>query len=98
MGNHIKKLPGKWSAVCFYCDCCMCGSDLERVSKVREYLYLGSCRAAANFKHLEVRNPDQRALSAKSYPSNIQAEGITHIINTASGMLTKVGSKFDKWR
>mmetsp|Transcript_12630 Transcript_12630/g.31044 ORF Transcript_12630/g.31044 Transcript_12630/m.31044 type:complete len:410 (-) Transcript_12630:126-1355(-) len=70
MGNLLKKIPGKYSSLCFYGDCCLCCSDLDRLSKVREYLYLGSCRAAGNFSHLE-------------------EEGITHIINTADGMLKK---------
>mmetsp|Transcript_17351 Transcript_17351/g.26020 ORF Transcript_17351/g.26020 Transcript_17351/m.26020 type:complete len:255 (-) Transcript_17351:79-843(-) len=70
MGNLIKRFPGKVSSICFYGDCCICHSDLERVDEVRDYLYLGSCRAASNFKHLE-------------------DEKITHIINTADGMLRK---------
>eukprot|EP00471_Norrisiella_sphaerica_P003076 CAMPEP_0184486030 /NCGR_PEP_ID=MMETSP0113_2-20130426/7581_1 /TAXON_ID=91329 /ORGANISM="Norrisiella sphaerica, Strain BC52" /LENGTH=459 /DNA_ID=CAMNT_0026867731 /DNA_START=108 /DNA_END=1487 /DNA_ORIENTATION=+ len=76
MGNLLKKLPGKLSSLCFYGDCCICCSDLDRVSKVREHIYLGSCRSASNFQHLE-------------------DEGITHILNTAHGMLTKYARNWE---
>lgn len=42
------------------------------MNKVRDYMYLGSCRAACNYAHL-------------------REIGITHIINTAHGMLRKFG-------
>jgi len=54
----------------------MCQSDLTEVSKVRDYLYLGSCRSAANFPHLE-------------------EEGITHILNTAHGMLDRYARNWE---
>lgn len=76
MGNNIKKFPGKMSSVCFYGDICIGGSDLRNLSRVRDYLYLGSCRCADNWDHLE-------------------EEGITHIINTADGMLKRYARNWE---